>query len=190
MLIAATRLTDDADDSRRPHLAVDSLGQVHVVWHDRRAGGVEVYYRRIDPGLDDLDGSAADPLLIIVQGDTLISTPADTNSSIPRIAVDGLDRSHVVWADQDNGDVRYLRLGPAGAVEVAERGIVVGGSFRWRLQPTLDLDSNGHVHVSLSEQLGSLDAEVYYTMVDGGTGATLIAPTVVSVDDGTGSRFP
>ncbi|MEO1367684.1 MAG: hypothetical protein AAFX50_10950, partial [Acidobacteriota bacterium] len=190
VLIAATPLTDDPDDSRRPHLAVDSLGQVHVVWHDRRAGGVEVYYRRIDPGLDDLDGSAADPLLITVQGDTLISTPADTNSSIPRIAVDGLDRSHVVWADQNNGDVRYLRLGPAGAVEIAERGIVVGGTFRWRLQPTLGLDSNNHVHVSLSEQLGSLDAEVYYTMVDGGTGGTLIAPTVVSVDDGIRSRFP
>ena len=38
-LIDDTRLTENGANSKRPVLALDSRGHVHIVWQDRRTGG-------------------------------------------------------------------------------------------------------------------------------------------------------
>ncbi|MEM9557540.1 MAG: carboxypeptidase regulatory-like domain-containing protein [Acidobacteriota bacterium] len=190
LLIDATQLTSVAADSRRPALAIDGLDRVHVVWHDRRLGDPEVFYRRLVPDLDDLDGTAADPLVITDVADLQLSDAGDTPSITPRVAVDGLDRVHVVWADQNDGEVIYSQVSAAGAVAVAPTFVVSGGSWRWRVHPDLGIDGANHVHVVASEQLGTEAAEILYAMLDGTSGVLRIAPTMISADDALGGRRP
>jgi hypothetical protein len=42
---ADERLTDAADESKRPVLVVDVSGRLHLVWNDRRDGNKEIYHR-------------------------------------------------------------------------------------------------------------------------------------------------
>jgi BNR repeat-containing family member len=43
---AAQRLTWTAADSEDPDVAVDSSGNIHVVWDDETSGNLEIYYKR------------------------------------------------------------------------------------------------------------------------------------------------
>ena len=40
------RLTWNSDDSLWPDIAVDSSGNVHLVWYDYTPGMPEIYYRK------------------------------------------------------------------------------------------------------------------------------------------------
>ncbi|MFQ5658069.1 MAG: PKD domain-containing protein, partial [Candidatus Methylomirabilales bacterium] len=193
-LIDETPLTDDLGQSRRPALAIDSQGLVHIVWQDRRQRvGItqitEVFHARIDPALDDQDGSPADPEAMTIVPAHLISDDDGNFSNHPRIAVDSQGRTHVVWSDEDIGEIRYARLNSDGTVAV--RTILSGGEAKFRMLPTIAIDSNDDVHLAWSdEQEQLLDAEIFYAMLDGDTGAALIEPILVTPDDGFRGRFP
>ena len=188
-LIEDTQLTDDPAMSKRPAIAIDGLGRVHVVWQDQRLGATEVFHTQIDPASDDQDGSPANPAAITLVDDHLISTDDGVRSNHPRLAIDGQNRVHVMWSGDFGGVVHYAQLNSDGSVAVADRTIFIGLDG-FRILPTLAVDSNDDVHVAWSEQRGTLDAEIFYAMLDGNTGATLIDATVVSPDDGFRGRFP
>jgi len=189
-LIDDTQLTNDPSNTRRPAVAVDTQGRVHVVFQDQRLGATETFYTRIDPSLDDQDGSAATDAAIMLVDDLLLSTADGNRSNHPRIAVDTQDRAHVVWSDENAGEVHYAQVGSGGSIAVADTPVFTGGGWRFRTLPAVAVDSAGDVHMVWSEQFGTLGPEIFYSMLDGATGSALIAPTLLTPDDGLRGRFP
>jgi len=113
--IASTLIDDteitvaDGVASVRAHLAVDSEGMVHVVWHDKRlydaaTGEHEIFYSKLNPSLDDQNGSSADPLVISVISEVLISSDNNRKSNHKNITIDEHDRIHVTWAEGEEWD--------------------------------------------------------------------------------------
>jgi len=98
---ANTRLTYDTSLSDFPCIAV-SGSIVHVIWHDKRNGNVEIYYKRsTDAGIS----WSADTRLHNHPG--ILYTPS--------VAVSG-SLVHVVWFDQRNNinEIYYKRSTDAG----------------------------------------------------------------------------
>lgn len=93
------RLTNAPNDSLSPRMALDSVGNVHIVWDDNRSGDWEIYYKVLD---DD--------------GNVLISDTRLTNNQghswYPQIAIDNYDYCHVVWQDDRDGnwEIYYKRF--------------------------------------------------------------------------------
>lgn len=189
-LIDDTQLTSDFSNSKRPAIAIDSQNDVQVVWQDQRLGITETFHTKIDPALDDQDGSPADPTAVTLVEDQLLSSDDGVRSNHPRLAVDSRDRVHVVWSGEFVGEVHYARLNSDGTVAVPDRIIFSGGLEGFRILPTVAVDSNDNVHIAWSERRGTSDAEIFYAMLGGDTGATLIDSTVLTPDDGFRGRFP
>ena len=171
--------TDDGDDSVRPVVAADSQGRIFIVWQDTREGYAQPFLCRLEPGLDDKDGSPADPAVIETLGDTRLSGDSDNRRPTPRIVVDGEGNLHIVWHDYDDDEVFYLKLDGDGNELVAATPMNSPVNNMWRAVPDLGVDGTGRVHITWVD-----DDEVYYALLDGATGESLIGPTMVSEDDG------
>lgn len=122
-LINDTRITaDDAHASVKAHIAVDLDNMLHVVWHDRRyyddEGEHELFYSKLDPGLDNRDGSAADPDVISVIQEVPITTDDGFRSYLSKVAVDEQGRVHVAWFDYrdelEGAEVYYMMFDASG----------------------------------------------------------------------------
>lgn len=181
---------DDGNDSVRPVIGVDSTGRVFVVWQDTRAilgCWTEVYLMRLEPGLDDRNGNAADPLVIKTLGDTIVSTDDCDYSYTPRLAIDSSDNLHIVW-EEEWYDIFYRKLDGNGNELVAETPLNSPYGSMWRAVPDLAVDSGGKVHIAWSDYTdGNWDYEVLYALLDGSDGSVLIAPTLMTDDDGNSS---
>jgi hypothetical protein len=86
------------ENNNYPHMAMDSLQYLHVVWHLESPMGI-VYTK-----LDTMGNYVVSPIVIVYP-------PYATWPSHPRIAVDRSNRLHLVWVDQRLGssDVYYKR---------------------------------------------------------------------------------
>lgn len=192
-LIDDTRLTEDGEISKRPALAVDRRGHVHVVWQDQRTGGTEVHYTQLDPSRHPRDGSPGTDAALRVVDDRLLSN-ADNRfdfSKHPHVVTDGRDRVHVVWAEQSDNSVRYLQLAADGSVAVLERVAVSLNSFPIRTLLTLAVDSQDDLHLAGSNFDEDIREDaVFYAKLGGATGEPLIGATRVTPDDGFGSGYP
>ena len=94
------------EDNNCPHMAMDSLQYLHVVWHLEALQGI-MYTK-----LDTLGNFVISPIMIVYPPDAV--WPAH-----PRIAVDRSNRLHLVWVDQ--------RLNPGVSTDVFyKRGENVG----------------------------------------------------------------
>jgi len=133
LLIGRTILTEDDDvRSRRPMIVVDSQDCAHIVWQDRRDGQTEIYYTKINPYLDDLDGDAADPSVITVIDDTRLSENDGYKSKHPALTIDQYDRLSIIWWDEKwldaaDSELSYMALDPNGAILVGEMRITWDG---------------------------------------------------------------
>jgi hypothetical protein len=188
ILIDDTMITDDdGNESVRPILAVDSGGRVFVVWHDRRVDDVSVFLCRLEPALDDQDGSPANPAVIKTLPDLEVSSAEMGSEYTPRIAIDGSDNLHIVWA-YDWSDIKYRKLDGDGGELVAETALNTPFGMMFREVPDLAVDGSGNVHICWNDESTTGAYEIIYAMLNGATGAPLIAPTQVSDDDGEDSR--
>jgi len=102
-LIDDTRITADDDySSVRATLAVDSQDMVHVIWHDKRLydameGEHEIFYSKLDPSLDDQDGSSADASVISVIAEQLMTPDNDEKTNAKALFIDDYDLIHVAY---------------------------------------------------------------------------------------------
>jgi len=168
------RLTWTLNDSSDPDIAVDSSGGVHVVWYDYSPGNPEIYYRGSTNG-----GTSWLP------SQRLTWTTA--TSELPAIAVDGVDRIHVVWDDwtPGNTDIYYRRSMTGGASWTPTQRLTrtSGHSFC----PAIACSPAGHLHVVWSDDTSG-EYEVYYQAgADGG--ATWSSPQRLTWNSGR-SDFP
>ena len=195
-LIDDTQLTSKTADSRRPAIVIDSQGRAHIAWHDKRFNNTpEIFYTIIDPALDDQDGSSGDDSEMAVIDDFLISISDSNRSNTPRLTIDSLDCIHMVWSETDNGEVRYAKLeldGTETSVNVlVSKVLFSAGGYRWYpALPAITLDSQENVHVVWLDHREMSTVEIFYEMLNGATGATLIDETVLTVDDGHDSLYP
>ena len=159
-------------------VAVGSDDRVYVLSHD--SSTVELY--RLDPSLDDQNGDAADPLVLVDLtsgvGDGIeLSTP--THSVL---VLDSADNLHIVMVEYQGGSLAYTKLDRDGNVLIGET--YFGDSGAAHPTASIGLDSNEDVHIAWSDESSTSDDEIYYAMLDGTDGSDLIAATLVTADDG------
>ncbi|MCK5185101.1 MAG: hypothetical protein KAQ95_12405, partial [Candidatus Heimdallarchaeota archaeon] len=142
--------TESTEDSSLPSLAVDSLGDVHIVWSDMTdyngaGSGWDVFYKCL------VASSSSWTVTEVVSSE-------DTSwANIPSLAVDIIDNVHIVWQDlNDYGsdgsdfDIAYKYLDTASSIWTWTEIISTesaGNSFF----PSIAIDSAGNVHVSWSD---------------------------------------
>ena len=174
VLIDDTQVTDCAAVSREPTLAVDRGGRTHLAWTVNQASGPEVYLARLDPSLDDRDGSSADPLVLVDRAPRVVSLDDQVFSDRPHLVSDDLDRIHLVWFDGALGGVAYQQLDAEGRVVVAPR-FVANGTPR-----DLALGADGHLHLALND-FNTGDGLIY-AQLDGADGSVRTTPTALTPD--------
>ena len=176
---------DDDANSVHPAIAVDSNDMVHIVWQDY--DGEYIEYTKLDPSLDDQDGDAADEPTITVVDDTDLYYNSDGYQQHPRIAVDSDDDIHIVWEDYDEYNIYYMKVDNNGNVLVAET-VIRSVSSLWYSRPDVAVDSNDNAHITWNDYEYTDSYEVYYMMLDGSDGSTLIDATLITPDDDEKSK--
>ena len=166
-IIFDKRLTFDPRQSLAPAVAVDSKGNVHVVWQDLREEitifpvNFEVYYLKLDNN-----------------GNVLVSerrlTPADTRYSFgPSIVVDHKDRVHVLWIDNRDTEhlpfheVFYKRLDLDGNALSEEKKITsISKRVTPPRAPSPIIDSRGNLVLAFLDERPRLKFGVYLKRLD------------------------
>ncbi len=185
--------TESTDLSRKPSLAVDSSGNVHVAWED----------------CTDYGGSGTDNDIFYKCWNTstsswtttvLISTESTGNSYNPSIAVDGSENVHVAWYDlTDYGgsgtdkDIFYKRWNATGIwsgfINTTDIVSTESSNDSWLL--AIAVDGSGNVYVAwcdLTDYGGSgTDPDIFYKCWNTTTG--IWNTTEVVSTESTGISF-
>jgi len=111
-LIATTQLTvDNNERAKHATISIDGQDMAHIVWGDGRLHanmdegvGGEIFYMKLDPSLDDQSGDAADPAVIKVIDDTLISADDSVHSWYVQSTLGADGNLHVTWVDSGARD--------------------------------------------------------------------------------------
>jgi len=161
------RLTFDPRQSLAPAIAVDSKGNVHVVWQDLREEirifpvNFEIYYLKLDNN-----------------GNALVSerrlTPADTRYSLgPSIVVDHKDRIHVLWIDNRDTEhlpfheVFYKKLDLDGNALTEEKKITsISKRVTPPRAPSPIIDSHGDLVLTFLDERPRLKYGIYLKRLD------------------------
>lgn len=167
----------NSGESSYPAIAVDSFGQVHVVWSDDTPGnwGIdsEIFYTKYLLGVGWSNATA-------ISGVNLNSWN-NGSSTQPSIAVNG-EEVHVVWADNTPGpwgadyDIFYMNYTPSTGWSNATPITGVGvnnwssdNSFR----PRIGIDALGDIHVvwiDFTDGEWGVDTEIHYIKYSKGVG--------------------
>jgi len=155
--MTSQRLTWNSGESYNPAIAVDSIGNPHVVWDQYKPENYEVYYRKSTDG-----------------GSTWMTSQRLTwnsgGSGGPDIAGDSSGNVHVVWSDNTpgNAEIFHKKSVDGGASWTAAKRLTwtSGESYH----PRMGIDSLGHLHVVWSDDLYLYKSEIYYKKsMDGGS---------------------
>ena len=145
---ATQRLSWTSGGSYFPAIAVDSLANLHVVWHDYSPGFPEIYYKKSTNVGSTWTSSRR-----------LTWTPS--YSMAPAIAAGSSGKLHVVWYDTtpDNNEIYYMISADWGASwAAAQRLTWTSGDSE---DPAMSVDSSGSIHVVWDDETpGNLD--IYY----------------------------
>jgi predicted neuraminidase len=151
----AQRLTYNSGDSKWPAVAVDSVGNLHLVWCDSTPSNYEIYYRKSTDG-----------------GTTWTSAQRLTwtsgNSIFPAIAVDSSDNLHVVWCDStpSNYEIYYKKSTDGGITWTSAKRLTWSSGVSW--YPAIAVGSSGHLYMVWQDDTPG-NEEIYYSKsVDGG----------------------
>ncbi len=172
--------TDDGHNSVHPAIAIDSNDMVHIVWQDY--DGDKIAYTKLDPN------PAAGTVATLVDDITLV-TAIFYGLHHPRIAVDSNDDIHIVWDDYYYGDICYMKIDNNGSELVSPtviRDIPENGT--WYSRPDVAVDSNDNPHITWNDNNSTMEYEIYYMMLRGSDGDTLIDATRITPDDGEKSK--
>lgn len=193
-LIARTNITDGfGDDARWPILRLDASGNPVVAF---QISDPDVYLLRLDVTVDDLNGDAATDPGFVALAPVQVSGAIDAGAH-PDIAVDAAGNVHFVYSsDGDSSspdiDLLYTKVDSSGGSLVGEQVLPIGVGGRHQ-NVSIVVDSAGNAHIfsaSGDSNPGDLRGELFYTMVDGSDGSVLIAPTLMTVDDGEMAKWP
>jgi len=164
---------DDCAHSRHAATALDSLGNVHIVYEDE--DGSTGYFRAIWYLKLDNDGN------ILLGGRKLVSNhpwPKVPGGGVhwkpwPNIASDGSDNLHVVWSDRitsgSNTVQVYTMLDNNGDPLIDDTPLTPDDGLSYGKRPKLAVDSADMVHLVWQQWdagWGSGHNELWYTKLD------------------------
>jgi hypothetical protein len=162
---------------QRPQIEIGSDGKAYVLWQD----DCEVWLQRLDPSLDDQNGDAADPAVLVEANADL-----DGGSCIYHLKF-VLDTNNNLYIVSETGsEVQYSKFDSDGAELVAYTDVaLVTDDHR---TPSIGIDSNGNVHIAWTDDSTTTEEELYYAMLNGSDGSVLIDATLLSPDDGDADK--
>ena len=145
---------------RRPAIAVDSFGYLHVVWEDTTPGNNEIYYKQ------STDGGAS-------WSTNKRLTWTSGSSREPAIAAYGYGILHVIWQDLTTGDYEIyhkVSIAAGAAWSTSKRLTWTPGYSRL---PAIAVDSSGNLHMVYQDDTPG-NPEIYYkqTTDNGATWST------------------
>ncbi|HHT9126786.1 MAG TPA: hypothetical protein ACFYD6_13370, partial [Candidatus Brocadiia bacterium] len=166
-------LSNNANDSALPSLALDSSGNPHIAWQDYSGGDWEIYYAYWDGDSWETYGGA----------NTGGGVSNNVNNSwSPSLALDSSDNPHIAWEDISGGDAEIYYAYWNGSNWVTYDGANTGGGVSNNANdsviPFLSLDSSGNPHIvwhDWSDQSG--DSEIYYRYWNPAGGTTTTTTT-------------
>jgi hypothetical protein len=152
------RLSIDPSDSFSPEVAIDSYGNIHIVWVDNRDGNDEIYYKKLDSNMN------------ILINDTRLTFDSNQSGG-PTIAIDSNNDVHIVWSDynlENSGNVWYTKLDGYGNVLIGNTIINDAILEIWgALKPCLGIDSCDNIYVFWCNGEGAWDyGEIWFTKLD------------------------
>lgn len=131
------------DDSNKtqsaPAIAVDSEGNIYVVWQDDRDGDYDIYFTKFE------DGSAS-----LINPNIKISNGSGSQSA-PAIALDSEGVIYIVWEDYRWGDydIYLTKSEDGGETWLSEnKRVNTGGAGSTQLNPAIAVDSSGTIYVA------------------------------------------
>ncbi len=151
--------TESTLDSSQPSIAVDLLGNIHVVWNDftdyggAGAGENDIFYKFWNASTGIWNGT--------INATDVVSTESTSLSYEPSIAVDGSGSVHVAWYDwspYDGAgpyfDIFYKFWDPIsgnwnGYVNATD--VISTESTNHSYSPSIAVDGSGKVHVAWDE---------------------------------------
>ncbi len=169
-VVPATNITFDLNGSRRPIIAVDPDGFIHVVWEDSRDANEELYHLK-------LDAAGA----IVIPAHRLTNDPGRSKNAK---MVFGEDRNlRIVWQDYRNDNwLLIMRQFSASGNPIGPEMHLTSPPFD-SVEPDIALDSDGDAHVVWSDNRPGFNQVVY----------AKVSPTLTvdgsPVTDGTNSSF-
>jgi hypothetical protein len=152
----AKRLTWTSGDSEAPAIAVDSSGNLHLIWEDYTPGNLEIYYKRSADGGGTWSASKR---LTWTSGDSVV----------PAIAIDSNNTIHMVWMQYipNNVEIYYERSADGGGTWSASKRLTWTSDVSF--SPAIAIDSSNTIHVVWYD-LTPGNLEIYYKRsADGGT---------------------
>ena len=151
VLIAPTMI-NEGTNSDTPDVSVDSNDNLHVVWRDDN----NVYYTKLNPGLDDQNGDSALDSTISIVNDKVLTT-----GSFPSLNIDSSDSIHMVFEDNRAGsyEVYYSKLCNDGSLIFEEQ--ITSSDSHDSLYPRMDINSFGDLCVPWEDKRDS-NSEIYF----------------------------
>ena len=153
-LIDATLITpDDGYRSKRQTIQIDSEDLVYIIWHDQRGSDTEIYFSKLDPGLDDQNGDSADEATITLIDDTALTADDSIKSKNPQTAINDDNIYISYYQDTDAGiDVFFMLIDTNGdeivpATAITQVGQVTYSTSYGDNAPNMDVDSEGAAHI-------------------------------------------
>jgi Neuraminidase (sialidase) len=128
------RLNWMTDYSTRPVIAVDSTGNIYLVWNDHMPGNNEIYFKKSTDG----GTTWAPPRRLTWNLD---------ESSDPALVIDSNDDLHLFWSDESAGfsEIYYRISTDNGTTWSARQRLTYMPGYSYR--PEAVVDSNDYLHL-------------------------------------------
>lgn len=185
--------TESTAGSYQPSLAIDTLGDVHLAWHDDTDYGgagdlADIFYKRWNASTSSWTTTE------------VVSTESTGSSLEPSLAVDPFGNVHMTWYDYtinyaESGidhDIFYKRWDVSTSSWTTSE-VVSTESTTGSVYPSLDVDSLGDVHITWldwTEYAGSgTDGDIFYKHWDAST-SSWSTTEIVSTESTGESAYP
>ncbi|MEE9116429.1 MAG: PKD domain-containing protein [Thermoplasmata archaeon] len=159
--IDSTRISYINGQTFYPWLDTDSQNYVHIVWREGiPIGGIKakIYYTKIDPSLDDLDGDSANLTMVSLVNNNIIVDDGHN----PRIVVDSWNNIHLSFTR--SGEIFYKMMDDAGDPLI--------GSTRMTYAPkrsdhsSIVVDTSQMVYITWRDERSGKGSVIFYTKID------------------------
>lgn len=177
----ATQITALEYGSQKPDIAVDSSGNIHVVWMDAWPDnqGDDIFYKKFD-------GTSWSTNIRL----TPETSPSDPTCRYPRIATDPSGNAHVIWLDSRGTEyeIYYSKLDSAGNI-VRDQIPITSNDGQREYFADIASDSNGYLHVVWEHRnTTTSEYEIHYAKLDN-SGNTVLS-RVISSDSSASANRP
>ncbi len=181
-LIDQTPLTGGSECAVRPKIALGSDGRVFILRQDECSTFGMPSLHILDPSADDQNGDAADPVaLTVAEVPVLGGSALVSYASHPEYVLDSSDNLHIAYQERrPGGPAAYTKLDRDGNELVAPVQI---GLTLSHATFGIGLDSNENVHISWTDGSLTVEDELFYIMLNGSDGGTMIGLTMLTPDD-------